>query len=115
MIRLAVALGALMIATGCARLSRGWLGRTESLTTREMLQSRQGKMNFEEALQVFGPRTNCAEAGQTKTCTWIYGPGGTLYVAAGNTLASIPQSAPRIQLAFTRDLLVNWWVTGIRD
>ena len=45
--------------------------------TQQMLNSRVALMNYEEALQRFGPPTQCAEAGNTKTCTWIYGSGGT--------------------------------------
>ena len=58
--------------------------------TQQMLNSRVGLMNYEEALQRFGPPTQCAEAGNTKTCTWIYGSGGTVFMPVGGNVFALP-------------------------
>ena len=51
--------------------------------TANMLNSRMGLMNYEEAIQRFGPPTQCAEEERTKTCVWIYGSGGMVYAPMG--------------------------------
>lgn len=80
--------------------------------TRDMLNSRIGSMNYEEALQRFGAPTRCAEAGSTKTCTWIYGSGGVVYAPVGNAIVGIPTNAPGARLTFTNGVLSSWRLTG---
>ena len=69
-------------------------------------------MNYEEAIQRFGPPTQCAEAGITKTCTWIYGQGGTAIVPVGGMVYAMPTQAPTARLTFTNDILKYWQLTG---
>ena len=83
-----------------------------NLNTIEMLNKRRGQMNFEEALQRFGPPTNCAETGATKVCTWVYGRGGTTFVPIGKTLVAVPQRAPSARLTFVNGVLWSWRLTG---
>ena len=71
-----------------------------------------GYMNYEEALQRFGPPTQCAEAGNTKTCTWIYGSGGAIYTPLGSGFMAIPTPAPSARLTFTNGVLSYWQLTG---
>lgn len=80
--------------------------------TANMLNSRMGLMNYEEAIQRFGPPTNCAEAGNTKTCTWIYGSGGTVFVPVGQNVLAVPTDAPSASLWFTNDKLTYWKLNG---
>lgn len=80
--------------------------------TQDMLDSRLGKMNYEEALQRFGPPTKCAEAGSTQVCTWVYGSGGMVYAPIGNMMVAMPTDAPTAQLTFNRDVLTAWRLTG---
>ena len=80
--------------------------------TQQMLNSRMGYMNYEEALQRFGPPTQCAEAGSTKTCTWIYGSGGTVFMPVGRNVFALPTNAPSARLTFTNNVLSYWQLTG---
>jgi len=80
--------------------------------TQDMLNSRLGKMTYEEALQRFGPPTQCAEAGSTKVCKWVYGPGGTVIMPVGEMLMAIPTHAPTAQLTFISGVLTYWKLTG---
>lgn len=93
-------------------------------TTAEKLDSQLGIMNFETALQWFGPPANCAEAGSTKTCIWSAGPDGVVssihgasYDDAygggyGGRVVTQAREGPKAQLAFKDDKLVNWRLTG---
>lgn len=80
--------------------------------TQQMLDSRMGLMNYEEALQRFGPPTQCAEAGNTKTCTWIYGSGGTVFMPVGRNVFALPTNPPSARLTFTNNVLTYWQLTG---
>lgn len=80
--------------------------------TGKMLNDRLGRMTFEEALQRFGPPSNCAEAGATRTCIWVYGRGGTIFVPAGNLMVAAPIGPPTARLTFTNNRLSNWRLTG---
>ena len=80
--------------------------------TQDMLDSRLGLMTYEEALQRFGPPTQCAEASSTKTCVWVYGSGGTVFAPVGQNVVAIPTQAPTARLTFTNGLLSNWQLTG---
>jgi hypothetical protein len=80
--------------------------------TQQMLNSRMQLMNYEEALQRFGPPTQCAEAGSTKTCTWIYGSGGTVFMPVGRNVFALPTDAPSARLTFTNNVLTYWQLTG---
>ena len=80
--------------------------------TQGMLNSRMGQMTYEEALQRFGAPSQCADAGATKTCTWIYGSGGAVYVPVGNVVAAVPTQAPTARLTFTNDRLSYWQLWG---
>lgn len=91
--------------------SLGFSGCATHETT-DMLNSRMGLMNYEEALQRFGPPTQCAEAGSTKTCTWVYGQGGTVFAPLGSSIVAIPTEAPTARLTFTNNRLSWWQLTG---
>ena len=80
--------------------------------TAKMLDSRLGQMNYEEAIQRFGPPTQCAEQGQTKTCTWAYGQGGMVFAPVGNNVVAIPTQAPSARLTFVNDVLSYWQLNG---
>ena len=80
--------------------------------TADMLNSRMGTMTYEEALQRFGAPTQCADARSTKTCTWVYGQGGTAYAPIGNMVYAIPQHPPTARLTFVNDRLSNWQLNG---
>lgn len=58
----------------------------------------------EEAIQRFGPPTQCAEAGSTKTCTWIYGSGGTVFMPIGANVVALPVRRPSVRLTFTNNV-----------
>src|SRR5262244_871875 len=92
-----------LVIVGCA---------TKATTeTQDMLNSRMGVMTYEEALQKFGPPTQCAEAGATKTCTWVYGSGGTVFAPIGQASVAIPTPPPSARLTFTNGVLSNWQLT----
>ncbi len=80
--------------------------------TQDMLKSRTGLMTYEEALQRFGPPTQCAEAGMTKTCSWVYGSGGTVYAPIGPNVFAIPTPPRSARLTFIDGVLSNWQLTG---
>ena len=80
--------------------------------TQQMLNSRMHLMNYEEALQRFGPPSQCADAGSTKVCTWVYGSGGAVYMPLGRNLVALPTHAPSARLTFTNDRLTYWQLTG---
>lgn len=70
-------------------------------------------MNYEEALERFGPPSRCAESGSTKVCTWIYGEGGgTLYMPMGNSVVALPAQRPSVRLTFKNDVLTYWQLNG---
>jgi len=71
-----------------------------------------GVMTYEEALQKFGPPTQCAEAGATKTCNWVYGSGGTVVAPIGQAMLAIPTPPPSARLTFVNGVLSNWQLTG---
>ena len=71
-----------------------------------------GKMSYEESLQRFGAPTNCADAGSTKVCTWVYGSGGMVMYPIGNTYIAQPTYAPTARLTFKNDILIYWQLTG---
>ena len=79
--------------------------------TQKMLNSRMGLMTYEESLQRFGPPSQCAEAGSTITCTWIYGSGGTVFMPIGSNVFALPTSAPSARLTFTNGVLTYWQYT----
>ncbi len=80
--------------------------------TQDMLNSRMYKMTYEEALQRFGPPSQCAEAGKTRVCNWIYGSGGTIIMPVGNMAMAVPVQAPSARLTFTDDVLTYWQLSG---
>jgi len=80
--------------------------------TAQMLDSRLGEMTYEEAIQRFGPPTQCADAGRTRTCTWVQGRGGTVLMPVGNTLMAMPTSAPVATLTFVDGVLWQWQLRG---
>lgn len=80
--------------------------------TADMLNSRLNAMTFEEAIQRFGPPSNCAEAGATKVCTWVYGSGGAMYATVGQMTIGFPPDVPTARLTFTNGILTYWYLTG---
>ena len=90
-----------LVTVGCA-----------TTQTQDMLNSRLGLMTYEEALQRFGPPTQCAEAGSTKTCVWVYGSGGTVFAPIGKNVVAIPTQAPTARLTFNNGVLSNWQLNG---
>ena len=80
--------------------------------TANMLNSRMGLMDYEEAIQRFGPPTQCAEEGRTKTCIWIYGSGGMVYAPIGRNVWAIPTQAPSARLTFVNGVLSYWELSG---
>lgn len=90
-----------LVTVGCA-----------TTQTQDMLNSRLGLMTYEEALQRFGPPIQCAEAGATKTCVWVYGSGGTVFAPIGQIVVAIPKKAPTARLTFNKGVLSNWQLSG---
>ena len=80
--------------------------------TQDMLNSRLGLMTYEESLQRFGPPTQCAESGATKTCVWVYGSGGTVFAPIGQNVVAIPTQAPTARLTFINEVLSSWQLKG---
>lgn len=80
--------------------------------TADMLNSRLNKMSYEEALQRFGPPSQCADSGSTKVCTWIYGEGGTVIMPLGNMAVAAPVPRPSVRLTFINDALTYWQLSG---
>jgi hypothetical protein len=93
-----------LLLIGCAT--------TATTQTQDMLNARSGLMTFEEALQRFGPPTQCAEAGSTKTCTWVHKPGRTIYAPIGDFVLAVPTQARTARLTFTNGVLSQWQLTG---
>jgi hypothetical protein len=83
--------------------------------TMDLLKSRVGQMDFEEALQQFGPPTRCAEAGVTKACLWVYGSGGVMYAPVGRSFVPMPFDPPTLRLTFTNGYLSYWELKGNWD
>jgi hypothetical protein len=77
-----------------------------------MLNARMGYMTYEEAIFRFGPPTQCADAGSTKTCTWVADQGATVIAPVGGMLLAIPQEPTTARLTFKDGKLVNWQLTG---
>lgn len=71
-----------------------------------------GLMNYEEAIQRFGPPTQCAEEGKTKTCTWVYGSGGMVFAPVGSNVLAVPTQAPSARLTFSNGILSYWDLRG---
>jgi len=80
--------------------------------TQDMLNLRMYKMTYEEALQRFGPPSQCAESGSTRVCNWIYGGGGTVIMPVGNMAMAVPVQGPSARLTFTNGVLTYWQLTG---
>jgi hypothetical protein len=80
--------------------------------TQDMLNSRMYKMSYEEALQKFGPPSQCAESGSTRVCSWNYGGGGAVIMPVGNMAMAVPVRGPSARLTFTDDVLTNWQLSG---
>jgi hypothetical protein len=96
-----------------------WLGDGEhheishhDPTTAEQLTARLGTMSYEESLQMFGPPTACAEAGQTRSCRWVFDQGGTILTGFGNVAVAQPIGGHSAQLAFVSDKLKTWQLQG---
>jgi hypothetical protein len=83
--------------------------------TAALLQSRVGQMNYEEALQRFGPPVRCAEEGATKTCLWTYGTVGYTYAPVGRHFVLVPTEPPSLRLTFINGLLSTWELRGSWD
>lgn len=83
--------------------------------TADMLNSRMGLMNYEEAILRFGPPTQCAEEGKTKTCAWIYGSGGMVFAPIAGNEWAIPTQAPSTRLTFSNAVLSYWELRGNRE
>jgi len=96
-----VTLALILLSTGCA-----------TTQTQDMLNDRLGLMTFEEALQSFGPPTQCADAGSTKACLWVYESGGTIFAPVGQAIVAIPTRPPTARLTFTNGVLSQWQLTG---
>jgi hypothetical protein len=111
--------GALAL-TGCAGLKKflnpygppKGCGEGGACSTEQILQRESGTMNFEQALQMFGPPTRCSDAGQTKACVWDYGNGGTSFVPIGNAMMAMPQQGSVAELTFIGDKLSIWRLRG---
>lgn len=80
--------------------------------TMDLLKNRVGQMDFEEAIQQFGPPTRCAEAGITKACLWVYGSGGIVYAPVGRSWVPIPTDPPSLRLTFTNGYMSQWELKG---
>lgn len=80
--------------------------------TQDMLTLRMNKMSYEEALQRFGPPSQCAESGSTRVCTWIQGKGDTAFLPLGGMVVAVPKQGPSVRLTFTNDVLTNWQLLG---
>lgn len=80
--------------------------------TQDFLNSKLGKMNYEEAIQAFGPPTNCAEAGSTRTCIWIHDSGQVIYAPVSGYIVGVPIEAPSARLTFTNGILTRWELRG---
>ncbi|MEW6186531.1 MAG: hypothetical protein AB1585_12425 [Thermodesulfobacteriota bacterium] len=80
--------------------------------TVDLLNSRIGQMNFEEAIQRFGPPTRCAEEGATKACIWVYGTVSYLYAPVGRHFVPIPTEPPSVRLTFVNGVLASWELRG---
>ena len=93
--------------SGCATTHK-----TQEHKTQDMLNSRMNKMSYEEALQRFGPPSQCAESGSTRVCVWIYGEGGTVIMPVGNMAVAVPVQRPSARLTFTNDVLTYWQLSG---
>jgi len=77
-----------------------------------MLNSRMGDMTYEEAIQRFGPPTQCAEAGVTLVCTWVYESNGTVFMPIGQNVYALPARAPSARLTFTNGVMTYWQLNG---
>ena len=89
-----------------------FLSSCATCKTCEMLNSRLGQMTYEEALQRFGPPAQCAESGETKTCTWVHGTGGAVFMPMGYSVFAVPIEPPSARLTFTNGVLSYWYLTG---
>ncbi|MBI5209330.1 MAG: hypothetical protein HY927_05080 [Elusimicrobia bacterium] len=90
----AVAVAALVLA-GCAG----------SRQTQAMLDGRRGRMTYDEAVRRYGPPIRCDAEGPAKTCTWVYGTGGSFYAPFGDAAAMPRMQPPTMELTFTNGVL----------
>ncbi|MBI4765304.1 MAG: hypothetical protein HY787_11950 [Deltaproteobacteria bacterium] len=80
--------------------------------TMDLLKSRTGQMNFEEAIQRFGPPARCAEAGTTKSCLWVMGSFDITYVPVGRHFVPVPTDPPSLRLTFINGIMSQWELRG---
>ena len=81
--------------------------------TARMLDSRVGQMTYEEAVQNFGPPTECTDLGKTKKCTWINWPGQLRYQQnTGVVQMGVTGDPPVAMLTFTKGVLTEWTLSG---
>jgi len=81
--------------------------------TAVMLDSRVGQMTYEEAVQNFGPPTECTDLGKTKKCTWINWPGQFRYQqSTGVVQTGVAGDPPVAMLTFTKGVLTEWTLSG---
>lgn len=97
---------ALSVIAGCVT------AEPNAAKTSQMLNDRLGKMTWEEALQRFGPPTQVAESGNTKTAVWASGGGGTVFMPLAGTMVAAPVPQNTARLTFTSGRLSNWQLTG---
>jgi hypothetical protein len=81
--------------------------------TAAVLDSRVGQMTYEEAVQNFGPPTECTDQGKTKKCTWINWPGQLRYQQnTGVVQMGVATDPPVAMLTFTKGVLTEWTLSG---
>ena len=89
-------LGLILALVGCAS------------KTQTMLNNRINHMSYEEAIQRFGPPTQCADAGATRVCRWMDGGGGSVQIPLYGNVWNMPIRGHDLQLTFVNDRLTHW-------
>jgi hypothetical protein len=108
------------LLTGCAGLKKFLnpygppkaCGEGGYCSTADLLRRGEGSMTFEDSIQMFGPPSNCADAGQTKACRWSYDSGGMVMSTFGNVAVAQPIGGRNAQLTFISDKLKAWQLQG---
>lgn len=96
---------------GCATPTPPYAPKTQAL-----LNSYMGRLTYEQALQSYGPPTQCSESGNVKSCVWVYGSPGSVQIPmtdlGGTTVLTAPINPPSMMLSFTNNVLSNWRISG---
>ena len=76
----------------------------------QMLDSRMNSMTYGEAIQRFGPPTQCANAETIMVCDWVEQGRGSVTMPIGGMMANVPMRSSCMRLTFTNGVMTYWQI-----